>query len=668
MRLSSLATTLGVLAAAASANASELREVDGGWTFGEHALDERASDWEVASVTTVDGTGLVHVVFAPLDAVPDSHRTSYLLSDTEVVATWNSTIEERIRAIDLDGDSEPEVVRDLAMPAPCGIFVWRQPAVLGDGLFTPVEINAAAASERHRGRAGSAPQSTLSEAFDSSDRYLAAPGDLVDGDPATAWLLEGGAGAWTALRAPDGARVGGLRLSGNEGDGPLVVNVRFGDGASATLEVDGLHREYAVPTESRCAVITAVHLGGREQVMFAEASLVSSTDAIGPSTLVDTFWSPALAAACSGSRDTAEVAERLVETDLQAAAAAFQRTDEPCVAAALAHAIAPHDPDGALRTAEGMSDAATVAAQGSAFDVAATQRLGGLIVDDPAWLPGLSSAADGHSDVALGALYLALDEARFEVALQLAPSATPVALAEMLADDSADAWIRSLRVAHTFAEPLASPETVRRALAHDNGTVARLGIALIARASMSEMQADLEVIAQRDPISTLRAAAIAALDAMGTVSCGDHVEDPAPDVRAAVAGLGCASTWLSEDPTRLPARLTDETWPEVRAAWLQAAARAGSTEVDNAALTWLIDVDDDDDIAAAFLALRVRGTTVPTEAIDLMIARDDSRTVLQAGLGLLRYADVLPRAWLQSLPEAAGYSEQMAPTVEALLE
>jgi hypothetical protein len=51
-----------------------------------------------------------------------------------------------------------------------------------------------------------------------------------------------------------------------------------------------------------------------------------------------------------------------------------------------------------------------------------------------------------------------------------------------------------------------------------------------------------------------------------------------------------------------------------------------------------------------------------------MIARDDSRRVLQAGLSLLRHADVLPRAWLEALDQAGGYSEQMASTIEALLE
>ncbi len=662
--LASLALSVAPVVAA-----QDTPEVAENWSVEGHEFSELTAEWEITSNDELSGAALRHVVFTPVAALPDSVSHSYLLdAAANVVARWNSVDQERVRAVDLDADGTAEIVRDIALPAPCGIFAWREPAVLEEDEFMLIAIGAPISSQRNLGRAGSPPANVLSEAFDSSDRYLDDSSLLTDGDPATAWEIGGGRGAWVALRAPEGARIGGVRLSSDEGDSPVVVSVRFGDGATQVLEVDGQHREYAVRTESRCAVVTVSDLGGREQLVLTEASLVASTDGLQPSELVETFWGPALVAACNADRDPSEMADALSSASAEAAAQTLLTSDDSCVTASLASSLEQHDGAGELRLVFPMTDAAAAALQNGEFSLEAVPRLAELSEEDPAWMTALERTVAGHSGLQLDSLFRAVDEQRFEGALSLAPASIAVPLHDMLADDSPDSWIRALRIALAFETPVAAEDTLRSALAHDNGTVARLGIALVSAVDAVELEGDIQSIAGSDPSSVLRAAAVAALSDMGHPVVDEHYADRAPDVRAAVAGLPAATRWLVEDSTRVDVVLATETWPEVRSAWLQAASRAGSAAVDSSVLAWLIDAGTEDDIATFFLAMRVRAGSVPPAAIDLMMARDDSRTVLQAGLGVLRYAEVLPREWLESLTEVAGYSEQMAPVVEALLD
>jgi hypothetical protein len=112
----------------------------------------------------------------------------------------------------------------------------------------------------------------------------------------------------------------------------------------------------------------------------------------------------------------------------------------------------------------------------------------------------------------------------------------------------------------------------------------------------------------------------------------------------------------------------EETWPEVRAEWLHSAIAADDRRVDDAAMSALIEHGHDEDIVAAFVALRFRGADIPVGALDLLVAHDSSRAVLSAGIGILRFTDEIPRAWLEGVQESPGYSERLQPMIDALLQ
>ena len=617
----------------------------------------------------------VQVTFDLDDRLPDAPYTEWLLdAETgELVAEWTTREPTRIRRFDLDGDGDLEIIRDYARPAPCGLFVWWAPAVLGQDGFEDVNVTPRADAPARAGRVSAPRPGVQGHAVASSGDLAGEIGALFDNDPATAWRSERpGPGTWVAVEAPHGARVGGIRLSSDESERPLTVRVRFDDGASAVLEVDGLLREFALSTDGRCAVVTAADLGGREGMMLTEASLVTSTDALSPSELVAEFWAPALASACEDDRrNPREPAEVAVSLHAAAAAELLHATASSCEALALSHALESVDTSGALRLRSDAGPVALTAAQGSHFGRAALPRLAELRTESAAWSGTLHAAAqEAGSPVDLAVLLQAgvSDESLFRDALALSPHAEPIPLLSLLGEnEEAEAWQRALRIAlATGGDCDADAEALAAAIEADNGTVARLALRVAGDRRCASFESSADAIAASDPSPFLRAEALRTLDALDAPVC-DRPRDSSPSVRTAQARLSCTGSTLQRAPNVLSSALDDENWPEVRAAWIHAAVAADVESVDGELMRYLLAESADEDIVAAFVAMRVRGTRIPVEAIDLMIARESSRGVLDAGIGVLRFADEIPVTWLQGLEAAEGYTERLQPAIDALL-
>lgn len=632
----------------------------------------------VSSVEPVEGADLLHVSFAPISDAPDARNDSWLFDPDrgELVTTWTEREPSRILAFDIDGDGDNELVRDLDRPAPCGLFVWWRPAVLTDGEFVPVATTPRTAEARQSGSIAPPRPGVQTELIASTGEHAATIGALIDGDAATAWTADrDGAGTWVAIEAPLGARVGGIRLAADDATGPLVVRVRFGDGNEAMLEVDRSLREYPIATESRCAVVEAAELGGRARMSLTEASLVTSTDGLTPGQLVRQFWLPALEASCAPGdhpSTTVAVASRAARADADALGLELWSTDDPCVARAIVGALDSYDVDGRLRLDVSLSQVAAEEAQSGHYGPGAIARLAELRTEDAGWSEALRSAAVGATEpLPLDEFLVAAtrDESVTSDALALASEASTVELSTLVGGtDDIARWQRALRIAHQFRAPCSEADVTELsdALAHENGTVARLALHVIGARQCHALTDAVRAIIQDDPSPPLRSSAITTLGRLGASSC-ELPRDPAPNVRAVQAAAECAPAWIADEPSRLTDALDGEPWPDVRAAWVASAIAADTARVDEAAMTILIEGAPDDDVVAAFSALRVRGTRVPTEAIDVMIARDGSRAVLTAGIALLPLVDDLPTQWLESLPTASGYSEQLQPAIDALL-
>ena len=679
-RISRLAAVGVLLSGAAVADDTTPNDADSTWQIGDRdvALPPHPAGAAVVSVESIAGSELVHVSFAPVSDAPDARSEAWLFDPAAGApfTNWSEREPTRIRLLDIDGDGDDDFVRDLDRPAPCGLFVWWEPALLRDGEFTPVSVTPRTTGTPAVGDVAPRRPSVQSELVASSGEHAGLVNALVDGDPTTTWMAQrDGAGTWVALEAPLGARVGGVRLAADDGDGPLVVRARFGDGTEATLAADRSLREYPIATESRCVVVEAAGLGGRERMTLTEASLVTSTDGLSPDAVVREFWHPALEATCASDDHPAAalgVAGRAARADAAALGALLTSVDDPCVARAIVRALASSDEDGRMRLAASVTSVAATEAQAGEYGPDAIGRLAQLRLGDSGWSDALRAAA-ARSEAPLTLtdflIAAAADGALIDDALTLASTATVVDLATLVdgADDVAH-WQRALRISHRFEAPCddSSVESLRVALAHDNGTVARLALHAIGARRCGALHAEVESLATDDPSPQLRRSALLALEALGMEICNLRLDD-APDVRAAQAEARCAPSWLAGDPSRLPNVLDGETWPEVRGAWLRSAIAADDEDVDATVMALLIDGATDDDVVATFGALRVRGTAIPTEAIDVMMARDTSRAVVGAGVALLALVEDLPVLWLESLPSAAGYSEQLQPAVDALL-
>ncbi len=163
-------------------------------------------------------------------------------------------------------------------------------------------------------------------------------------------------------------------------------------------------------------------------------------------------------------------------------------------------------------------------------------------------------------------------------------------------------------------------ETVRAAMNHENGSVARLAVRVAGTRGMSALAPELRDIASTDPIGHMREAAILALDALGQLEPERWLADESADVRLAVASsdaLAAALAGASNDAqphVMLADALAREPWPEVRAAWTHAAIDADRAELDEIVATHAASAPRAE-LAAALRAWTSRGTTAPETAV-----------------------------------------------------
>lgn len=655
-----------------------------------HAQADDASAESPARVTTIDAAGwgtLEHRVYEADDALPDAQATHELgVAGEAPLASWAGAADQRVVAADLDGDGRDELVRDDVAAMPCGFDLWSRPAVFdaGSGAFRPVSIRPSFddATPLSAGVARPPTTTVVSDAFSSSSG-LVDPAALRDGSPSTWWWEEAagpGVGQWVALRTPDGMPARGVRLSTDEADGPLRVLVRFADGAAVLVDADGLYREVAVNSRASCAVAIVVDTGGRDRAGFSEASLMLDVDRAEPAQRVDA-WRRAVEGACMAGQpaSAASLAADAVADAPPDAVTRLLATTSPCAAARLIDALRHVDrADEALRAAArgNATDAVEAAALAAAHSPADAELLVDAVVAgqrDPLWLETLVALHDALSGEApIGPiLTAALEDASLEeTALQLAPAGVTSGWA-LPSDRPTESLLLALRIAALLpAGHLSADFDWSPLLTHENGSVARLAIAVIGRQGVQAERQTIATMAVEDPMPHIRAQAVQALDALGALAllAQTVAEDASSTVRAALAASDQGIAWAVSAPDALGAMLDAETWPEVRRAWIAGAIRADRPAVDDAVVGYLSTKAETrpDDVSAALRDWSARGTPVPHGAYALGRDRGADPATLPYALNLLPLApgacdDV---AWLGALRDAPDLPDEVRAAVE----
>lgn len=622
------------------------------------------------------------ISWAPADDTPDGARRTALFeltSPPRLLTSWVATSDQDLRLVDLDGDGERELVRDITGPTVCGTTQWREPAVYdaATGAFRPVRLRPLPAVEslnglpRSPGLAsdGSSLAQASSRPLDASSGALDA-GALVDGDPRTDWTaFAPGESQWLAIQAPVDGRSAALRISTSEADAPLRVIVETGARRFETT-VDGLLREIPLQPDESCLVLTVSDLGGRPFASLSEAQIVLDVDRLSADERATDVWVPTVADACaSGDALRAQRISALAGANA-AFVDAFVGSTDPCEHRALLAGIEASDApvEAALRLAQ--HPAATT----PLLDV----LLPSLSVPEaaPALIQTLANAPEGSAPGALGEALLRSARERSEpidiTSLVVRATSEPEGAWDSLVRDLAphgvidlpEAWAASeriddhRRILHwTALTPVPSEstdaerQTLSEALAHDDGSVARLAIHVAGRRGHTSLAPALWALATGDPIGHVRAEAVRALDALGALDAGGVatlLRDDDPTVRLALASTRAAQRWATADPSGLDLPLSD-AWAEVARAWAGQAIAWGDPVVDLAVVASLADADTEQ-VGSALRAWLARGTAIPDAAVALGRAAGADPATLTWTLAVSPLSDAgCDTAWMETL-------------------
>lgn len=512
-----------------------------------------------------------------------------------------------LRSEDLDGDGIPEltlVERDPGLDL-CGDVAPR----LGLRVFDPGTRSLRAA--RRPLDASTAPTLEASPDIVRRDRTAhdgafsrstwnsldAVPGDpapvgdaLTDDDPATGWRLDAGvAGAWVAGSVAPGAPLIAVTAAPLDGVAPPSGLVLVTDAGMWRLEgdINGPTRwELPAPVRTDCI---AVYVPDASDGAIGLGALGIATPLDGPlDTLVDAARDIAISSDVTGR--TVDALAALDPGVLTAAA----RGAQPAPRTVLLRALVAGDAD-------------AVAAEAADAEWT-TDELEALADGLHGHAPGawVTTVLQRHTHVGLRAVALdALDRApRVDAAAVLAMSLAELqprarALSQRL--DAADL----VRVLHSvdlagdsmrgavlvsigagaawFADARSDAEIdalAAAAVAHDNGSVARAGVALADVFDVTSLWGDLASMAGSDPSPELRAAGVATIASWahrGSRSEGaDDVLVAAFADESATVRLAAARSLPDGAGPRLleaAANAVADPWPEVRHAALASLAR-----------------------------------------------------------------------------------------------
>lgn len=553
--------------------------------------------------------------------VNDADRALYRYVDGGLIEVWSSAAPDDGEAhtdvahIDLDGDGRRELVRHRVDPIapPCGrddLFI--EPAVFDpttgdfrDAVVLPPAANAPAVDVRPDGPADRYADDARVSVVSASARVGGWPSrdrgvfELGDDDPTTAWL-EGrpgtGVGAWVRIDGEAGVPLAGVVVDNGDGGeiaGPTRWLVVFDDGRvhRATTPAHGRFAlRFDPPVASSCVALVAAGLvDGATTFAVGGLSPRTALDALAPDAAIAAIAEVAATRLGDVRRGPTLALLARVADDAPDAALTAVDDAEGDLQRALVDALADVDatrPGLAERVATaGIDDDAArgwIARVPADDPVVRTALLARIAPGDPLALDAATALGTPTTDdetIALLDAYVAAPADEVEARLEALGAPNPLFLAPVLRrsnEGSASVRIRmerlALRLSHAPPAYLDAPvaDILRANLAHDDGTVARLAIALAGRLRVGQLADDLAAIVADDPADELRleaAAALAVIDADATV-LDTLLDDPSPTLRlGALKRLDVV--WPAD---RVAARLHDETWPDVRAALAAHAA------------------------------------------------------------------------------------------------
>lgn len=590
--------------------------------------------------------------------VDDVDRALFRLVDGALTLVWAGTAAspgdatDTVDLVDLDGDGASELVRHRLDPVapPCGRDdLYLQPAVFDlatgafrDAVIVPpaaqaptLEVRPSGPDDRYAedARVVVVSSSARVDGWPSRDRGVV---ELTDDDPSTAWL-EGrpgtGVGAWVRIDAEAGVPLTGIVVDNGDGAGvagPTRWVVVFGDGTAhrATTPPNGRFAlRFDPPTASGCAALVAAGLvDGATTFAVGGMSPRTVLDTMAPDDALDTVVD--VVAARSGDVRVGQATRLFARLAADAPEAALTTIDDAdattqaALVAALGE-VAATRAGLAARVADGRFDDETARAwlptadPGDADD--RTALLARIGPGDPLAVAALGRLGDPTSDDETMRMLDALADAtadEVDARLDALDTPDPMRFAEVVrrsGDGEADIRIRMLRLAVRLgtAPPAwvdqAAIDAVRANLAHDNGTVARLAIAVAGLGGFGGLRDTVAVIAIEDPADELRVEAFVALGRL------DHdapeldamLDDPSPTVRLA-ALTRFEPRFAAEAMQR---RLATETWPAIREALMRQLA-ASPTFVAEA----LMQARTDDEAVAMLDALPARPDEVSADA------------------------------------------------------
>ncbi len=556
--------------------------------------------------------------FDILDAYPVDERLAFAVASLagEPVAWWvidgDAVVDSEagdeiglartLQAVDLDGDGRSELLASRRDPAfdrcaahdlPVRPAVWD--AALG--VFRPAVVRLPVPAEPVAVEGWSSALPTLARPTFVSDASVGggagpAPAALSDGDPATRWTPAPDArGAFAVVRAPAGLPLRAVVVA--NGDAALRVRLHTPSSVSTATVEPGAVVRLAVPGDAPCATLEIDGVQQGRDATLAELGAVTDLDPTGI---------PDARALADISADLADAPERLLAlgratatlTALQAETLAIFASTDSAAQRALARVIGTWQPsldtiaallDDDHTDGEALSSLLAAALPGSRTGVEALLRAAARRPEVAAAAATHLARTPGGGDDAL-ALLPRLDAAAREPALALLrePGVLDArSLATSLSGAGADTSLATdlLRLAYRVASSgdrdaalLTDPAIALTP--HDDATVARLALRVLAELCAESATGVLLDIARHDPAQHMRAEAFASLLALA--GCR---EDAALEAGWAVEGLSDANATVRLAVLEVvrPALLAD---PALRAA-VEAAMLDPWPEVANAA-------------------------------------------------------------------------------------
>lgn len=551
-------------------------------------------------------------------------------------------------AIDLDGDGAPEQVRDAASGSPfraCGLErAWVAPEVFdfASNRYRAVRVRPDASSVP---RAATVPSEIADEValavpprFASSDGVTApagGPGDPLSlATPQAGWSPSPADGAWIRIDVPYGFEPTRLVL-----DGPAATWLLAVDGDISRVDLDG-GVAIALPASSRCVALQLAGAPPGATPLLRVARVETVADEVD-----DWFtdWAePRLRAACAAGDaiDAAQTARAIAEARWDVYRYADLLGDpDPCVGHAAAEHLAQADPTDRDRMRWIGSDG--IRAESVALLLETTHLSRGDWLDAAELSPperravylsaALAEPADGHAaSLAIDLLWpprrdhaVVTDRLLDGIDASLLPPLPSLPADVELARRALAVLARATPARTEWVQSL-----VDAALRRDDGSVARLGLAVASRFGAHGVTVDARALLDEDPSPELRAQALELLrDDEGAVLTALQ-EDASATVRLRAASLGPADD-------RLLAAIGAEAWPEVRQTALRRVLRAAEAD---AALAATLAAAAAEDVEALAPVLAVRDVPLPAD-YDVVVLRED----VDAG-ALVRWLAALVRS------------------------